>query len=84
MDKSNMQGLVGWPWSVASAFQFGLTDMNNIRLNPQLEPYGAIGDAGWDNMRAAVEYLSPDVEIASVDAYLRRENQNNAVVGGSL
>lgn len=81
--KSNMQGMVGWPWSVASAFQFGLTDLSNIRLNPQLEPYGAIGDAGWYNMRAAVEYLSPEVEIVSVDAYLRRENQNNAVVSGS-
>jgi predicted dehydrogenase len=81
--KSEMGELVGWPWSVASAFQFGLNDKGNIRMNPALEPYGAIGDAGWYNMRAAVEYLAPGVEAVSVDAYLRRENENNAVVSGS-
>jgi predicted dehydrogenase len=81
--KSNMQKDVGWPWSVASAFQFGLSDTGNIRLNPQLEPYGAIGDAGWYNMRAAVEYLPQDVGIVSVDAYLRRHSETNAVVSGS-
>ena len=81
--KSNMQESVGWPWSLDSAFQFGLSDSSNIRLNPQLEPYGAIGDTGWYNMRAAVEYLSPDVQIVSADAYLRREKTNNAAVSGS-
>jgi predicted dehydrogenase len=74
---------VGWPWSVDSAFQFGLSDTGNIRLNPKLEPYGAIGDAGWYNMRAAVEYTSADIGIASVDAYLSRHSETNAVVSGS-
>jgi predicted dehydrogenase len=73
---------VGWPWSLDSAFQFGLTDMNNIRMNPKLEPYGAIGDAGWYNMRAAAEYLPADLEITSVDAYLRR-GETGAVVSAS-
>ncbi len=81
--KSMIPEQVGWPWSVDSAFQFGLTDLKNIRMNPALEPYGAIGDAGWYNMRAAVEYLSPNVEIASVDAHLRRQSQTNAAVSGS-
>jgi predicted dehydrogenase len=81
--KTNMPKEVGWPWSVASAFQFGLSDTGNIRLNPKLEPYGAIGDAGWYNMRAAVEYSAADVEIASVDAYLRRHSETNAAVSGS-
>ena len=81
--KATMHKDVGWPWSVASAFQFGLTDTGNIRLNPKLEPYGAIGDAGWYNMRAAVEYTSADIEIASVDAYLRRHGKTNAVVSCS-
>lgn len=74
---------VGWPWSLDSAFQFGLPDTNNIRYNPELEPYGAIGDAGWYNMRAAVEYLPADVEIQSVEAYMRRSNVTNAAVTGS-
>ncbi len=81
--KSMIPEQVGWPWSVDSAFQFGLTDLNNIRMIPALEPYGAIGDAGWYNMRTAVEYLSPEVEISSVDAYLRRQSQTNAAVSGS-
>jgi len=68
--KSMMSEQVGWPWSLASAFQFGLTDTGNIRYNPKLEPYGAIGDAGWYNMRAAVEYLPADVELASVEAFM--------------
>jgi predicted dehydrogenase len=81
--KANMPKEVGWPWSVASAFQFGLADTGNIRLNPKLEPYGAIGDAGWYNMRAAVEYMAADIQITSVDAYLRRHSETNAVVSGS-
>ena len=81
--KATMHKDVGWPWSVASAFQFGLTDTGNIRLNPKLEPYGAIGDTGWYNMRAAVEYTAADIEISSVDAYLRRHGKTDAVVSCS-
>ena len=81
--KAIMSEKVGWQWSVASAFQFGLSDTGNIRYNPQLEPYGAIGDAGWYNMRAAVEYLSPDVEITSVEAFMRRGKETGAAVSGS-
>ncbi len=71
------------PWSVASAFQFNLKDRGNIRFNTELEPMGAIGDAGWYNMRAAVEYLPPDVQLAEASAYLRRDRQTGAAIGGS-
>jgi predicted dehydrogenase len=81
--KSRIAEQVGWQWSVSSAFQFSLSDPNNIRLNPALEPYGAIGDAGWYNMRVAVEYLPEDVEITSVYAVLRRGGPHNAAVSGS-
>lgn len=81
--KSSTAEMIGWPWSVASAFQFELTDKSNIRMNPNLEPYGAIGDAGWYNMRAAVEYTSPGIEIKTVEAFLRRDNETNAVVSAS-
>ena len=81
--KGDMAALAGRPWSVASAFQFKLTNTSNIRLVPALEPYGAIGDAGWYNMRAAVEYLPDDVELLSSDAWLHREPVNNAVVSAS-
>lgn len=81
--KANMSEQAGWPWSVASAFQFLLTDTRNIRYRPDLEPYGAIGDTGWYNMRAAVEYLPDDVEITSIDAYMRRSGATGASISGS-
>jgi len=74
---------VGWPWSLDSAFQFNQPDRGNIRFNPDLEPMGAIGDAGWYNMRAAVEYLSAGIEIRSLNAYLRRDNETGAAISGS-
>jgi predicted dehydrogenase len=81
--QSAMAEQVGWPWSVDSAFQFSLPDRSNIRYNPQLEPLGAIGDAGWYNMRAAVEYLSSGISLESVDAHLRRDQQTGAAISGS-
>ena len=75
--------LTGRPWSVASAFQFNLSDRGNIRYNPELEPMGAIGDAGWYNMRAAVEYLAPGVTATSISAELRRDPETGAAIGGS-
>ena len=81
--KNDHEDRLGFVWSVASAFQFSLTDRGNIRFNPALEPMGAIGDAGWYNMRAAVEYLAPDVQLDTVSAHLRRDEQTGAAIGGS-
>jgi predicted dehydrogenase len=81
--KSRMQQDVGWPWSVASAFQFKLDDTRNIRLRPDMEPYGAIGDTGWYTMRAAAEYISPEAKIVSAQAYMRRHPETGACVSGS-
>ena len=74
---------LGFVWSVASAFQFNLGDRGNIRFNPELEPMGAIGDAGWYNMRAAVEYLSPDIVLDTVSAHLRRDRETGAAISGT-
>ncbi len=74
---------LGSVWSVASAFQFNLADRGNIRFNPDLEPMGAIGDAGWYNMRAAVEYLPPGVVLDTVNAHLRRDAETGAALSGS-
>jgi predicted dehydrogenase len=74
---------IGWPWSIDSAFQFELSDKSNIRYNTTLEPYGAIGDAGWYNMRAAVEFCAPGVEIKTVETFLRRDTDTGAAIGGS-
>ena len=81
--KSRRVELLGDVWSVASAFQFNLADRGDIRFNPELEPMGAIGDAGWYNMRAAVEYLPPDVELDTVSAHLRRDPETGAALSGT-
>jgi predicted dehydrogenase len=81
--KARVQQDIGWPWSVASAFQFGLDDTSNIRLRPDLEPYGAIGDTGWYTMRAAAEYIAAGADIASCEAYMRRHPETGACVSGS-
>jgi predicted dehydrogenase len=74
---------LGVVWSVASAFQFNLPDRGNIRFNTELEPMGAIGDAGWYNMRAAVEYLPPGVVLDTASAHLRRDAETGAAISGS-
>jgi predicted dehydrogenase len=79
----NRADRLGLVWSVASAFQFNLPDRGNIRYNPELEPMGAIGDAGWYNMRAAVEYLPPDVVLDTVSAHLRRDSETGAAISGT-
>ena len=81
--QSRMTDQIGTPWSVDSAFQFSLPDRSNIRYDPNLEPMGAIGDAGWYNMRAAVEFLSPEAVLQASDAYLRRDRETGAAIGGS-
>jgi len=81
--KTTMREKIGWPLSIDSAFQFSLTDADNIRMDPNLEPYGALGDAGWYNMRAAVEYTAPGVKVIGVGAYVRRDKKSNAVITGS-
>ena len=81
--KTGMTELVGHPWSVASAFQFGLQDRGDIRYNTELEPMGAIGDAAWYNMRAALEYLPRDAAPVVVEAVLRRDEGTGAAISGS-
>jgi predicted dehydrogenase len=81
--KATLRERLGSPWTIDSTFQFLLPNADNIRLDPALEPYGAIGDAGWYNMRAAVEYTAPGVKLVGVGSYVRRDTRNKAVVSAS-
>lgn len=74
--------ITGRPRSLDSSFLVTLADRNDIRYDPALEPLGALGDLGWYNMRAAVEYLSPEGELRSVSARLRRDLQTGAIIAG--
>jgi hypothetical protein len=82
--RETLQSKIGRPWSIASAFHFRINDPKNIRLRPDLEPYGAIGDAGWYNMRAAVEYMPADVTVAGVEAFARRGANDAVVTAGGV
>ena len=81
--KARRMELLGDVRSVVSAFQFKLVDRGDIRFSPELEPMGAVGDAGWYNMRAAVEYLPPGVELDTVSAHLRRDPETGAAISGT-
>jgi len=81
--QSTLKDTTGVPWSLSSAFHLNLRNKDNIRYNPMLEPQGALGDAGWYCMRAAVEYLSPNIELQSASSYLRRDKQTGAVNSAS-
>lgn len=75
--------LIGPAWSLASAFQIPLGDRDNIRFDPNLEPMGALGDLGWYSLRAAVEYLSPDVDVADACTFLRKAASSGAAIAAS-
>jgi predicted dehydrogenase len=81
--REKLPHLTGRPWSVDSAFLVNMGDRSNIRFNPALEPLGAVGDLGWYNMRAAVEYLDPSAAPASVEAIVRRDTGTGAAISGS-
>jgi predicted dehydrogenase len=74
---------IGRAGTLHSAFQFLIPDHENIRYDTTLEPMGALGDAGWYNMRAMVEYLSPDIELHSIACVTRRNAETGAVVHAS-
>ncbi|MDQ8190099.1 Gfo/Idh/MocA family protein [Roseibacillus persicicus] len=75
--------LVGKRRTLDSIFQFRIGDKTNIRMSTELEPMGALGDAGWYNMRAIVDYLDPSAELQSVSAIIRREPETQAVIGST-
>jgi predicted dehydrogenase len=74
--------MIGQPRSLHSRFLISLTDRNDIRYDPTLEPLGAIGDLGWYNMRAIVEYFSPAGPVCSVNTHLQRDEKTKAVIHG--
>lgn len=81
--RSKLDSLVGKRRSVDSVFQFRIGDPSNIRMQPKLEPMGAIGDAGWYNMRAIVDYLDSDISLDGMSAYMRRDSETGAVIGAT-
>ena len=74
--------LVGRPSALDSSFLVPLGDRGDIRYDPGLEPLGALGDLGWYNLRATLEYLSPLAALRSVSNRLRWDPHSGAIIGG--
>jgi predicted dehydrogenase len=83
---AHLGAMTGRPRSLDSSFLVPLGNRRDIRYDPALEPLGALGDLGWYNMRAALEYLAPAAELRSVSTRLRHDAQTGAIIagGGSL
>lgn len=81
--RSELDTLVGKRRNMDSVFQFNVRDNSNIRMQPKFEPMGAVGDAGWYNMRAIAEYMPPSAELAGVSTYMRRGDETGAVIGAT-
>lgn len=73
----------GEPQSLDLSFQVALADRSDIRYDPTLEPLGALGDLGWYNMRAVVEYLAPEAGLRSVSTRLHRDKKTGAIIAGA-
>lgn len=80
--KKGAAELIGQPRSLHSRFLISLTDRSDIRYDPALEPLGAIGDLGWYNMRAIVEYLSPVGPVRNAITRLQRDEKTGVVIAG--
>jgi len=81
--RNDLNSIVGERRHVHSVFQFRLGNTSNIRMQPKLEPMGAIGDVGWYNMRAIVDYLAPGIKLVNVSAHLRRSPETGAAIGAA-
>ena len=74
--------MIGEPRSLDTRFLISLTDRGNIRYNPTLEPLGAIGDLGWYNMRATLEYLAPEASLRTATTQLQRDAATGIITAG--
>jgi len=70
------------PQSLDSSFLIPLPNRGDIRYDPALEPLGALGDLGWYNVRATLEYLAPVAGLRSASARLRRDPTTGAIIAG--
>jgi len=79
---AQMNETTGPPHALDSSFLVSLGNRDDIRYSPDLEPLGALGDLGWYNMRATLEYLAPASNLRSVSARVRRDPRTEAIIGG--
>jgi len=62
-DGKGVLGQTGPLRAVVSSFATGPMDRGNIRYNAGLEPYGALGDLGWYNIRITLWAFGYDLPV---------------------
>jgi len=65
-----------------SGFFYSFQEPSNIRYQTALEPYGALGDLAWYNMRAIVEFLGSDPPTQTTGK-LGADTATGAIVHGA-
>ena len=81
--KHAIQQRLGEVNTLHSSFYFPVTDVENIRFQTDQEPMTGIGDLGWYNMRAIVEFLQPQGEVDRVSIVTEKHHETAAVIRAS-
>lgn len=58
-------GVIGKPLTMKANFHANVGGHENIRFNPTLEPYGALGDLGWYCLRMVAELVPEAIETTN-------------------
>ena len=69
--------------AIRSSFFFPSADRANIRLQPDKEPTGAIGDMAWYCMRALVEYAPEHAAVTWSHGVARKDSVTGAFIRGA-
>ncbi|MCQ8185073.1 Gfo/Idh/MocA family oxidoreductase [Parvularcula sp. BGMRC 0090] len=70
---------IGTPISLTASFHADVGGRENIRFDPELEPYGVLGDLGWYCARLVVDLVPDAIEYSACQAYGKFEK--GALVG---
>lgn len=71
--RETLPRLTGPLQGLRTSFFFPALDRGNIRLRPDQEPTGVIGDMAWYSMRAIVEYSGSDAAVAECRSWAERD-----------
>ena len=66
--------------NIHTSFFFPISDRTNIRVRPDQEPTGAVGDMAWYSMRAVTEFTPDDAALVDAKGFLVRDPITGGVV----
>ncbi len=69
--------------AIRTSFFFPSADRNNIRLQPDKEPTGAIGDMAWYSMRAIAEYVPSHPAVVQSRGVAKKDPVTGGFIRGA-